>query len=1032
MSKYNQIKILSGDADRGRLEPVVSQLRARGIRIDEKPGKLNKGDIILAALSENFYADSALEGRLLNLIGEGARSILPLQIDEAAVPDALKNALYASNIISAAGREPSQIAERIISALPKKKSRLPLFLVLAAAVLGLAAVGVFYLQSRKAPTEEPEVQAEQEPQQEELVIDNPAGLTPEELAEVRCVVIVGDHFSYYTNETRLRRPDGAPGWPDMLYETASDDQQEGSGVFDWYRHEDGSRVEMAPYDLSFLTYMPNLEELHMAMAELTAVPDLTGLEHLNVVWALDCRMDDLKWLSGSGITKAQIRCDVDYSPLGSNEKLQWAILDVYSEKGSDFSDFAPPSLRGFDLCCWNPDSIDLSGLAACSQLQNISLSGVPVRDLSFLEGKGRLTQVRLNNMRRLGDISALGGLTSIVTIEIENCTGITDFSPLSGCTSVNTFRYHTDDYDGRLRDSSFLAGMKALRSVTLGNAEMPDINFLKEINPGNRPMDFSYYGHIEDLSGLSACSSYSNLSLDPDPDYGTRLEDITPFLEGAEIRVLALRRFTNPDLSVLPDVKDELELDRCSITDLSTLPASLSARKIRLNRLSALSSLEGLQNLASFGPGTGELFVSACPRLTDWSALEGMQLASLGITDGFSLPDFSSLKTGNLRLDSVADIADIHFLDEMDASGQCSFTLVGLDELKSLEPLARFHGSSLAVQPQLLEQAEDLVKSGNFRSCRAEYPQGGWEMDDMDFTLLGLEELETLPKAMLRRISRVCIAGDRVIDPERYEIWEDWENNTPTPILHDRSTDEIISLSPGPVENLDMLSSLTGLKKLELYYQPLESLDGIQNFSELEELTAAYCDRLSDASAAFTLQDLHGFNVRASAVGSIQGIQNLSQLEQIDLFRTQVTDLAPLGEVDFSSSENREGVILQLEADGDRLVYENLDALSAIPRFEWLNMNGIDAGSYLEYIRQAQIRGFSATDSFNDETLTSFIEDHPEIEELHIPWNEEVHDLTGLTGISQLRYVKVSANMWSAIQSLEGQDYDFELEIEGQ
>ena len=143
-------------------------------------------------------------------------------------------------------------------------------------------------------------------------------------------------------------------------------------------------------------------------------------------------------------------------------------------------------------------------------------------------------------------------------------------------------------------------------------------------------------------------------------------------------------------------------------------------------------------------------------------------------------------------------------------------------------------------------------------------------------------------------------------------------------------------------------------------------------------------------------------------------------------------DLAPLGEVDFSSSENREGVILQLEASRDRLVYENLDALSAIPRFEWLNMNGIDAGSYLEYIRQAQIRGFSATDSFNDETLTSFIEDHPEIEELHIPWNEEVHDLTGLTGLSQLRYVKVSANMWSAIQSLEGQDYDFELEIEGQ
>ena len=132
MSKYNQIKVLFTEVDRETLEPVLEQLRARSLRIIEGSDSIQKGDVVLAALSENFYADSTQSDRLLSLIGSGAESILPLQLDAAAIPDTLKNALYARNIIPAAGREPGQIAERILSALPKKKNRLPLFLVLAA------------------------------------------------------------------------------------------------------------------------------------------------------------------------------------------------------------------------------------------------------------------------------------------------------------------------------------------------------------------------------------------------------------------------------------------------------------------------------------------------------------------------------------------------------------------------------------------------------------------------------------------------------------------------------------------------------------------------------------------------------------------------------------------------------------------------------------------------------------------------------------------------------------------------------------
>ena len=195
MSKYNQIKVLFTEADRETLEPVLEQLRARSLRIIEGSDSIQKGDVVLAALSENFYADSTQSDRLLSLIGSGAESILPLQLDAAAIPDTLKNALYARNIIPAAGREPGQIAERILSALPKKKNRLPLFLVLAAVVLALVAGMMFWRSSSFIPVEETPVPVPEEPEPKELSIAIPAGLTAEELAEVKCVVIVGEHVS---------------------------------------------------------------------------------------------------------------------------------------------------------------------------------------------------------------------------------------------------------------------------------------------------------------------------------------------------------------------------------------------------------------------------------------------------------------------------------------------------------------------------------------------------------------------------------------------------------------------------------------------------------------------------------------------------------------------------------------------------------------------------------------------------------------------------------------------------------------------
>ena len=140
------IHLLCGDADRAALQPLLDALKTRGLRVSEQaPGK---NDLVLAALSEVFYADDSKTGALLDLVAAGAENVLPLQLDSAPIPDKIKNALYASNIIPASGRDTAHTAERIIDALPKQKSKLPLILTAAALVL-IALVLVFKTQITK-------------------------------------------------------------------------------------------------------------------------------------------------------------------------------------------------------------------------------------------------------------------------------------------------------------------------------------------------------------------------------------------------------------------------------------------------------------------------------------------------------------------------------------------------------------------------------------------------------------------------------------------------------------------------------------------------------------------------------------------------------------------------------------------------------------------------------------------------------------------------------------------------------------------
>ena len=1025
------VKLLFAQADKTVLTPVLDALREKGIKVSE--GSPEGDEILLAALSENFYADKSLTDALLAAVGKGGDKVLPLQLDNAAIPDDIKNAIYARNIIPVGGRDADLVADRIIDALPAKKSRLPVAFIAGGVVLLALVVFMVVRGMQGSKPQETEPAAEET---QEIAYPLPAGLTAEELAQIKCVAVIGEHFKYYKNDEFngfKRMGDGAA---DMAYSLAN---ESGEGDGRWFWNEDGSEVTMTSYDLRFLSMMPRLEEIHMVNARVTDAPDLSGSEMLSKIYARDCEPGDLSWIAQSGVKEVYLRCDADYSVLGNCPKLQKANLMLLPGRTANLASFSPPGLMDFILDAGGDDNgADLSGLAGCEHLTHVIISGTATADLSFLQGKNVISELRLSGMRQLRDISAVGSLAGLSTLDISDCPMVGDYSPIGECRNLKNLSIGAD-FDNRIQDVSFVGNLTMLDSINLNGVNLPNLDFLTQIGQGRMNLSsFSMSGSAGDYSGLGAFGMIGRLVLYPDnsADAGA----IYAALTDSRINYLTLGNLDQVDLSALRQPTQELTLDRCQITDLSSVPEGWQVPGLTLSNCQTLRSLEGLDSPNGFGTNGGILRIFNCPRLTDWSAIEGMNLNSLDITGGYTLPAEGNFRTNTFLLDSVAGIENLDFLNEMDNSEPVSFKFVGLEDLQSLKPLERFHGTYITVSPELEEQAKDLVNAGNFKEYHIEYPQGGWELDQSGLTLLSLDELETLPDALLRRVERFSLAGDVLFDPDENEgIWKNWgDGDRPELSVHNFDTGEErkVTRGSGVVESMDYFDKLTGLRFLNLWDQPLESVDGIQNLRELHDLGLSFCDNLSDVSPVFTLQNLHRLWINGANIDSIQGVQNLTQLCELDISDTKVTDLSPLTEFDYSAALGENGGF-DLCLSGSYI--EDFSPLSAVPAFNRLRMGSIDAARYVSDLEGIEIRNFSADNSFRKESaadpnelFTEFVRNHPELMELDIPWNEGITDLTPVLELENLQKVRISTNMEAARASLEGADYNFMLEIEGE
>ena len=1048
MNGKRTIKLLFAAADGEGLQGLLNALRGKGLRLSEEEPE--KEDIVLAVLSEAFYTDEAAQERLLSLLGSGAEKVLPLQLDAATMPEKLKNALYARNIIPAEGRDDELLAERILAALPKRKSRLPLILTAAGVVL-LAAIGLLIWRLSQPGEAVPAIA---ETTAAPIVL--PEGLTEEDLAEVADVIIAADQMTFITYDelAQYREDIGEDFDPGIAYmQLAILDEwgPDGENVH-WYSRETGQEMSMTPRDdLRFLSLLPNLRSLTLVLVEPSedAIPDLSGSEKLEWVSVLSCGLDSLDWLSGAPVRGMSVRFTpvTDFSPLTTCEKLEKIDIDMYLIPGdADFSSFSPPALNYFWLYhAGSSGRTDLSGLSGCTKLNEVLLGDDHIRDVDFLAGLTSLRVLTLRETDELRDISAARTMTGLAEFTLADCPNltdisglggavelkqvdlssgsITDFSALAACEKLESCRIEADN----LHDASFLADKPSLEQIHLFFNYMDDVDFLKTRH--DRPLSMSLLGRVGDYSGLARVRYYDYLSIDGN---GTNMEALRYLQNVTKLGGLSLGHMQPAEWELLPRIDDRLWIRDSYLTDLTGMPELQLSDALNILNCPNLRSLNGVESIRTLKSGKMSIYIEDCPLLSDVSALQGARLEELSIKRALIVPPLEGIHVVRyLHLEEIAEQEDLACMEGLEVS-EDSFSpeLVGMDALTDISALWDFHGKRVTLPPQFEEEGEALREAGNFRELAIVYHGGGWDSVSLNVEIISLEELETMPAALLRHVEHLTVLGDLVLsDPGRWSFYDRWnDDGTATPMLHDNETGENTEILSGPIGDLSVLAPLTGLKELVLWNQPLESLDGIQNLASLERLEVNFCPKLTDVSAAFALQELEQLSFARSPVRSLQGVQNLHRLKSLDLSDTELSDLSPFADAEFEEAYRENGG-LRLILSG--IPCEDYSALAGIRVLEDLEIDGEKCELWMPALENTEIHCLVAFHMpMDSEGFAAFVRAHPELRRLHIPWNENITDLTPALELEELEWLDVSFTMEEAIASLEGKEYRFTFNVE--
>ena len=961
MAKQTLFPLFAAE-DESKVQPILDALKAKGFSIGAAEKTPKKGDTVLFFLSEQLTETSGAIDAFLRCDAE-KREIIPINLDGSTPPALIENALMARNTIFAERYTAEELSTRISDALKKPAAiavpKLRKWIIAAAAVVLLAVIGVVIW--KLLPKKADDTVAETTPAPTAVILPDVEGIPGEDLEKVHELIIIGDTLNYLTGNESWVAKNGWARVGAEYYATRTEENgvrhwysNEDGHEIEMAKWDDLSflqymknvkmitlvRVQGELPDLSALKNLGNVELFDCDIASINGLRN-TSIGNFGY--------------SGNALT--------DFSPLSDCERLRTASLMFFSPIPEDLSSFAPPSLTSLWIDTdSSARSIDFSGLKNCPELTNVTLDSLPLRDLDCLSDCKKLRELELVNLpdlinlnglqdhqhlirlqidfesEKLRDCSALSDNTSLKYVDLHNEAlsdlswlsnakdleeidlwytrnirslkgledhpklrriyiqgqeHLTDLSALESCTGIEEINL-SGVFD--LADISPIVKLPKLKQLYIYGSRLEDVDFLWDIVNKN---GFSFgIAEVPDWSGLEAIKNYGFLNVTD------RTGSALPYIKDAKINKFELwcRSGYNDwsreplDWSQFPNVTEELRLH--GVVSLEGMP-ELSLHRLNIDNSQLLTSLDGIQNLLATRYGTLNLEITGCPRLTDWSALNGLKFNQIDLDSTFTLPDFSTLEANSIWIGTPVDLHDLHCFDGFNPDKSVSIELFQTLDVTDLTPLYTIkNGNVLKVPAHLGEQAQLLVESGNFRNYEVRYPDEWWRPAEFDVELLSLDDLDTLPSAVLKRVNRLCMVGDTIFSWDDYWLDQGWDDDgNATFTLHSNDGDpshDIVIEEPGTLTDFSKIAQLTGLEELSLFNQSFTSLDGAQNLENLWKLEVAFTPTLVDASAAFTLQNLEELRLQYTGVTSLMGVQNLQRLRQADFNGLQLDDLAPL------------------------------------------------------------------------------------------------------------------------------------------
>ena len=579
------------------------------------------------------------------------------------------------------------------------------------------------------------------------------------------------------------------------------------------------------------------------------------------------------------------------------------------------------------------------------------------------------TPVETGTMTDLSKLSRLTGLKDLVIC----CQPLTS---LNGIEKMMKLERVEIQQAPELKDIGPLQGLENLQWLTLREIGAEDYNVLGKLK---KLREIRLYNNLKDISFLK----------DLDLGYAYQNGGLSLYLN------------TEPetDLSPLDSIReyDWLQLDAGKIKWLPHIQ-NAKVRQLTINDTDEEFTADMLPEV------TERLEFHSVRKLKDLSGLKGpgpreIQLDSLGaMTSLKGLEELDHLR--ELELCSLPKLTDWSALDG-----------------KTLDSI-RVCGNMVFLPEKLKQQAQQVEE------------WDGWWNNNADFQADSIEELNNLPDELLASIERLQIFGDQIYDWDKYGLDNQWDNKKKkeVPYLEDYETGEESPLEPGTGIDLSFLSKMTGLKELILGAQPIRDLEAVRPLKQLNYLNAKFCENLEDISAVADLPELERLSLELSGIKSIEGIGGLKKLKELNLNGTDISDLSPLNDCDFSYGEENGGINLQLGIDTKKT--KDWSVLGKIRNYDWLNLNDADPKLWMEHVSGAQIKGIFINGFKNQKQFEEFLDAHPEIEQLHIQFDQQITDLTKVLELKNLRYLRVSNNMKKALKSLEGKEYSFQLEID--